>query len=497
MESLHEREAQAAPMHADRGRPPQPPVRHSPARTAPPRTPSAQSSTVSGQFDDGPEPIRFAAAAPAAPQTARQAAAGPGHNPGLAADTGFGSLDTPVSTILGKVVLGYAPVLDQDHEIIATRLTVIPLDTQTALDATALLRVVTRVWRAGDAPVSLNVASEALLAGLLQSAPPSNVMVEVPCFLATEPANLDGLPALAARGTTLLLKGRPLQQLPHEVLKCFRWSIIDVSEERRARLPEGSPWTLKRVLPHLQIGVRSLAQAQECFARGAAGVIGWPLDEPNPDASASRPDRRGVAEMVARLDRGAPVEAVEDGLLRDPALAFELLCHLDAAASGLRVETSSFRHVMAMLGRDELRHWLSSWPVDGARSDPYRPLKFAALRRGFLMRELGAAFGGVDGEDLDELFMCGLFSLLDRMYDRPIGELVTERIVPERVRQALVDGSGPFVSMLDLARAVESEMPHEIRAATQAAFVEPRTLNRALLRALTLASALDGAVAAA
>jgi EAL and modified HD-GYP domain-containing signal transduction protein len=44
---------------------------------------------------------------------------------------------------------------------------------------------------------------------------------------------------LHASGSTLLLKGRPLQELPREVLPCFKYSIIDLADERR--LGENTP----------------------------------------------------------------------------------------------------------------------------------------------------------------------------------------------------------------------------------------------------------------
>ena len=46
-------------------------------------------------------------------------------------------------------------------------------------------------------------------------------------------------------------------------------------------------------------------------------------------------------------------------------------------------------------------------------------------------------------------------------------------------------------SLLELVRAIESESAPEIRAAADAAFVEPLEINRALLKTLFLAGALD------
>jgi hypothetical protein len=58
-------------------------------------------------------------------------------------------------------------------------------------------------------------------------------MVEVPNFMASDPDNVEAIVRLHGNGNTLLLKGRPNDELPRELLPCFRYSIIDLADERR------------------------------------------------------------------------------------------------------------------------------------------------------------------------------------------------------------------------------------------------------------------------
>jgi EAL and modified HD-GYP domain-containing signal transduction protein len=62
-----------------------------------------------------------------------------------------------------------------------------------------------------------------------------------------------------------------------------------------------------------------------------------------------------------------------------------------------------------------------------------------------------------------ELFICGVFSLLDRMMAQPFDELLKSVPVPEGVRQALVDQAGPYQPFLELVRAVENESLFDFR----------------------------------
>lgn len=397
------------------------------------------------------------------------------------------SVSRAASTVLGQVLLGYSPIIEPTRGVIATRLTVVPVRASTSVDAGALLEAIAEVWPIGGGIVSLNVASERLLSELLRARPAPNVMIEVPAFAALDPNHTAALVALAQRDCALLLKGRPLRELPREVLPCFKWSIIDTSEERRsaAETPRG----ITRTIPYIQSGVRTMAELRHSFALGAMAVIGWPLHEPIADAAEARPDMRVVLDALNRIDRGDSAASVDHVLMRDPVLALELLQHINSASADLSVETGSMQHAVSMLGQEQLRQWLARLLSRSSDEITLRPANFAALRRGLLMRMLAVGTG--QPEQRGELFMCGVFSLLDRIYARPIGELVRQLALPERVRAALVDRSGPYFPLLELARAIESEVPHDIRAASEAVFVQPIEINSALLRSLLVASHLE------
>jgi c-di-GMP phosphodiesterase len=398
------------------------------------------------------------------------------------------SIGEESSRVLSKVLLGYSPVIDRYQGVIATRLSIVPTRPESPPDPDALLLALSEVWPEEGGAVALNVTSELLLANLLRARPNRNMMVEIPWFVAAEPTNVGIIEELAARGNTLLLKGRPGRELPREVLPCFKWSLIDIADDRRLTAPPSDLSVLRRIA-HIQTGVRTMAQLRQSFEHGAIAVIGWPLQEPIGAGSEPRPDVEVVLELIEHIDRGQSAEVLNDTLMRDPLLAFELLRHLQGAAPGLRLETASFRHALSLLGDQALRRWLGSMLVRTGDDMRLRPLNFAALRRGLLMRHL--ATPSSNAQTRSELFMCGVFSLLDRAFARPIEETLSTLVLPERVRAALVDAGGPFFLLLELVRAIESELPSEIRAAADAAYIEPLEINRALLKTLFAAADLE------
>ena len=398
------------------------------------------------------------------------------------------------SAILGQVALGYSPFIDRKRAVAATRLTVFPLRPDAVLDVGQLLHEVGNVWPASGARVSLNLVSESLLQELLLARPSANLMVEVPAFMAADPLNVDALVALHAYGSTLLLKGRPLKELPRAVLPCFKYSIIDLVDDRRVTDP-AAPTGVTRSIGHVQSGVRTVADMEACFARGAEAVLGWPIDDVVTTTAArgskavTAPGMQAIVELIHQVDKEEPIEKLENTLKRDPALAFKLLRYINSPAFGLRVEISSFRHAIMMLGYKRLKRWLALLLATASKDVNLKPVMFAAVRRGLLMEELVRSTG--DEEMRNEMFICGVFSLLDRMFQQPFAQLLDSVPVPERVRQALAENTGPYQPYIELVQAIESEALYNFRDAADKLMMSVSEINRAELRALMAASELE------
>lgn len=402
------------------------------------------------------------------------------------------------SSIFGQVALSYAPMVDRNRAVSATRLTVFPLRPGEALDAAALLAAVATVWPEGGQQVSLNVLSESLLHDLIEAKPATNVIVEVPAFMAADEQHSEVIRALHDNGNTLLIKGRPLRELPRDVLPCFKYSIVDLADDRRIdESPEGAA-SMPRKIGFVQSGVRKLVEMEGSFGRGAVAVLGWPMDDAISYANAAAqsgggkqaaPDLQVIVELIHRVDQAEPIDRLEQTLRRDPTLAFKLMRYINSPAFGLSVEISSFRHAIMLLGYNRLKRWLALLLATASKDANMKPVMFAAVRRGMLMEELVRSSS--DEEMRNELFICGVFSLLDRIFRQPFSELLQSIPVPERVYQALADNRGPYQPYCDLVRAVEGDELDAIREACDALIMDPAGINRALLTALGHAAQLD------
>ena len=327
----------------------------------------------------------------------------------------------------------------------------------------------------------------------MRAEPKANVMVEIPAFMAADPANSESIISLHSKGNALMLKGRPLTELPREVLPCFKYSIIDFSDDRRLN-ETAAPAGVSRSMQHVQSGVRSVADMELSFKSGAVAVLGWPIDDviqsnESKGKPAPQTDLNTIVELIRRVDMEEPIDKLEATLKRDPALAFKLMRYMNSPAFGLSVEISSFRHAIMMLGYTRLKRWLALLLATASKDVNLKPVMYAAVRRGLLMEELVRSNG--DEEMRNEMFICGVFSLLDRMFKQPFEELLESLPVPERVVQALVEESGPYHPYLNVVRAAEASSPYDFRSAADSLMMSVNEINRSILRALTAGRQLE------
>jgi EAL and modified HD-GYP domain-containing signal transduction protein len=338
-------------------------------------------------------------------------------------------------------------------------------------------------------PVALNIAGESLLQAVLAARPGGQFMIEMPAFMAADPAHAAALQSLHAGGSVLLIKGRPVKPLEPAVLACFSHSLVDAGEDRRQESP---PAAGVRAVTTVQAGVRTGADIERAFQRGAVAVLGWGFDDPiasGPGKQAVAPDVKVVLDLINGVEREEPVARLEALLKREPTIAFRLMRYLNSPAFGLSVEINSFGHALMLLGHQRLKRWLALLLASSSKDPSARVTMHAAVRRGLFMEELARSHN--DPEMSGEMFICGVFSLLDRLLRQPVAELLAGVPVPERVRLALADEGGPYLPYLQLVQAVEQEAVFDIREAAERLLLQPAEINRALLAALTSARQLD------
>jgi EAL and modified HD-GYP domain-containing signal transduction protein len=399
------------------------------------------------------------------------------------------------SPLFGLIHLGYAPIVGRDRQVCGVQLTLMPTRSQIRPDAAELLSLLCAAFPQGQAPgpreplsVLLNVVSEALLDELMGLQPPPRFGLELPAFMTADPERTGRLRDLRAQQVSLVAKGWTASSLPEAVLQCFRALIADAADEELGidRPAARGP----RALDTYMQGVRTTAEVDLAFTSGALGVLGLPGDD---ELLLRRvglaPELRSILELMAVAERKGPFERMERLLQSDPALASMFVRLINSAAFGLRVEVPSFAHAFLLLGHGRLMRWLSLLLVWSVPDVAARPLAQVAVRRGLAMAELARMAG--QEEMRDEMFICGVLSLLDRMTRLPFEDLVDLVPMPERVQASLQGLGGPYEQHLSLLAAVEHASFAETGEVADSLLIAPADVNRAVWSALVSARLLE------
>jgi c-di-GMP phosphodiesterase len=242
--------------------------------------------------------------------------------------------------------------------------------------------------------------------------------------------------------------------------------------------------SVKRSIPYAQVGVQSIAMMERCFATGAFAVVGWPFEDTLKHAGSvnTNPDFTTISRLIQLIDKGGDVTDMEALIRRDPALAYRLMRYINSPGFGLRVEIQSFRHAVMMLGYAKLRRWLTLLVTTSCKDANMRPIMFASFRRGLFLEHL---IGSDQDQSMrDEVFILGVFSLLDKLFKEPFEKLFSVLHVPERVQETLIGGTGPYALYLAIAEAVEQGPSASLPEKLMSAVMSIEQCNKAVVRSL-------------
>ncbi|HVZ33870.1 MAG TPA: HDOD domain-containing protein [Polyangiaceae bacterium] len=148
---------------------------------------------------------------------------------------------------------------------------------------------------------------------------------------------------------------------------------------------------------------------------------------------------------------------IESILRRDAGLSVTLLRFLNSAAFGLRVQVSTIRQAVALLGLAEFSKWVTLVGLGEASYKPPEVLITALIRA----KTCELMAGGAARPQSGTAFMVGLFSLLDAMLDQPLDVVLKELPVSDGLRNSLLEHAGTegeiLAAVLDYERGLLPE----------------------------------------
>lgn len=176
---------------------------------------------------------------------------------------------------------------------------------------------------------------------------------------------------------------------------------------------------------------------------------------------------RSVLDLLGEITRpDLDASKLERILRREVALSNTLLRYLNASSVAARSRIGSLKQAMALLGEREVKKFASLIALANLEHDKPGELLVTAVVRGrfgeILAPKLGLSEFG------PELFLMGLFSVIDALMDRPLPDLLNTLPLADEIKQALMGHRSRFHSVHQLVTAYERGDWQEVALLSQA-----------------------------
>jgi c-di-GMP-related signal transduction protein len=304
-------------------------------------------------------------------------------------------------------------------------------------------------------PAFVNFSREALVGDLALALPPKEIVVEVTESVVADDETMDACRRLKKAGYHLALdrfvdvdERRPLTQFADFI----KVDVRDVGTDVAAAT------ATKFKTPTLRLVAEKVESREQMLAAKAQGYDyfqGYFFSRPIIVSTRTIPGfRLNYLRLLAELNRPeTDMRRLEEVVKQEASMTFRLLRRVNSAAFGFRLEPSSLRHALVLLGEREIRTCATVWAMaDMARDVPSELVVASTLRA--RLCEMLAPLAQM-GDRSTDLFLVGMFSSLDAILEQPMERIVGSLPLGGDVRDALLGGRNPLRAVLDCVMAYE------------------------------------------
>jgi EAL and modified HD-GYP domain-containing signal transduction protein len=371
----------------------------------------------------------------------------------------------------GNYLLGRQPILNRDEELVAYELLFRSTGSQTAdvTDAThATASVIINTLTSfgigdilGKYKGFINLELELLMDDSLNLLPKEQVVIELLETLQVTPKLVERCRFLKENGFTLALDDHEYSPLYHDLYEIVDIIKVDLMITPLASLPEMvKHFECYPLLQLLAEKVETQEEFKHCLDLGFDLFQGYYFAKPsvmekkNMDDSCST-----LLKLMRLLGEDAEQTEIEKPFRGDPGLTYKLLLLVNSVGVGVRNKINTVRHAISILGRQQIKRWvqLALFASDDRRGIENPLLDMAAVRAGFMenMADCHPSLKGYN-ESPEKAFMTGILSVLEKVYNISMDEVVRKLNLSDDVKDALVERQGALGDLLHIAEMLEN-----------------------------------------
>ena len=166
------------------------------------------------------------------------------------------------------------------------------------------------------------------------------------------------------------------------------------------------------------------------------------------------PFKINAIELIKLVNEDVPnFKEIAKVIENDVSLSFNLLKLVNSLAFSRGTKIKSILQAVSLLGEKEIRKWITLVAIEKISSDKTKELLRLSIIRAKFCELLCHKFSL--GNRKAELFLLGLFSLMDAMMDVPKEDVFLELPISEELKEALIKQTGIFSDCYKIMIAYE------------------------------------------
>ncbi|MGI6655875.1 MAG: EAL and HDOD domain-containing protein [Desulfobulbus sp.] len=360
--------------------------------------------------------------------------------------------------------------------------------TSSLLSSAFLMEEITQI--SGGKPCFVNFTENLLLQEIAPSFPKEQIVIEILEDVTPSPEVIAACRSLSEQGYTLALDDF--------VYRSDLTPLIEVADiikvDYRLSSPEEIVRMLERLAPFnldfLAEKVETYEEFEQAAELGFRYFQGYFFAKPESlQIKELTSNKANLLNLLAEISRPQiSTKKLEQIIATDVALTYKLLRYLNSVAFSLVKKIDTVFQAIVYLGEQEIRRFITLVIVSELASDkPTELMRLSMVRARFCQRLAEAATAG---HDPDEVFLLGLFSLIDAMLDTPMEQVMNKLPLAGPVVEALTSRQGALAPYLETAIAYEQADPDSCLLLLEPLGVPPETLYPTYLEAISFANIL-------
>jgi c-di-GMP-related signal transduction protein len=369
----------------------------------------------------------------------------------------------------GNYLLGRQPILNRNEEIVAYELLFRSAGSQTAdvtnaSHATANVIINTLIGFGiedilGKHKGFINLELELLMDDSLLILPKEQIVIELLETLQVTSELVERCRSLKENGFTLALDDHEYSPVYHDLYKIVDIIKVDLMQSPLERLAELVKQFECYPLQLLAEKVETQEEFKRCLDLGFDLFQGYYFAKPSVMEKKKMDDSGStLLKLIRLISEDAEQREIESTFRADPGLTYKLLLLVNSVGAGTRSKIGTVGHAITTLGRQQIKRWvqLAVFASSDQRGVENPLVDMAAVRAGF-MENMAGCHPDLKGyhDSAEKAFMTGILSVLEKVYDIPLDEVVRKLNLSEDVREALVSRQGALGNLLHVAELLE------------------------------------------